>query len=196
MIDKCRVEWCKGKPNTSGNGYCRKHYDQMRKYGHILDVRTSYDANRINYFDDHAEIIITDRKDKYLCKAIIDREDAERVSSYRWTSNGKYIRMFNKTSPIYLHRFILKYDGDLDIDHINGDRLDNRKENLRIISHIENTWNREEKSYRKITDRPLKKPYYVRIQRKGQIAFQKYVATEEEAQELASAKRRELGCLR
>lgn len=196
MIDKCRVEWCKGKPNTSGNGYCRKHYDQMRKYGHILDVRTSYDANRINYFDDHAEIIITDRKDKYLCKAIIDREDAERVSSYRWTSNGKYIRTFIGTSPVYLHRFIMNYDGNLDIDHINGNRLDNRKDNLRIVSRAENIWNQENKCYRKITDRLLQKPYYVRITRKGQIAFQKYVATEEEAQELASAKRRELGCLR
>lgn len=196
MIDKCRVEWCKRKPNMSGNGYCRKHYDQMRKYGHILDVRTGHDVNRINYFEDHAEIVITDSKDKYLCTAIIDREDVERVGNFRWTSNGKYIRMFNKTSPVYLHRFILNYDGTFDIDHINGNRLDNRKGNLRIVSHAENIWNQDKKCYRKITNRPLKKPFYVRITRDGDIVFQKYVATEEEAQELAMAKRRELGYMR
>lgn len=36
----CKVEWCSGKPNVSGRGYCRKHYDQIRKYGKILDVRS------------------------------------------------------------------------------------------------------------------------------------------------------------
>ena len=94
MIDRCRVEWCKGKPSISGNGYCRRHYDQMRKYGHILDVRTRCDANRMNYYDNRAEIIITDSKDKYICTAIIDREDAEKVSNYRWSSNGNtYARL-------------------------------------------------------------------------------------------------------
>lgn len=195
-MDKCCVEWCKGKPNRSGNGYCRKHYDQMRKYGYILDIRTRCDMNRINYFDDYAEIIITDRNDNYVCTAIIDKEDAERVSNNRWTFNGKYVRMFNGTSPIYLHRFILNYEGDLDIDHINGNRLDNRKQNLRIVSRAENIWNQEKKCYRKITGRTLKKPYLVRIVRKNQVVFQKYVKTEKEAHELAMLKRRELGYLR
>ena len=66
-MNKCCVEWCKRTPNPSGKGYCRKHYDQMRKYGHILDVRTGRDVNRINYFDDYAEVIITDSKDNYIC---------------------------------------------------------------------------------------------------------------------------------
>ena len=195
-MNKCRVEWCKGTPNPSGNGYCRKHYDQMRKYGHILDIRTRCDMNRINCFDDHAEIVITNRKDEYVCTAIIDKEDVERISNHRWTFNGKYIRMFNGTSPIYLHRFIMGYEGNLDIDHINGDRLDNRKKNLRIASRAENIWNQEKKCYRKVTDRALKKPYFVNVIRNGQVVLRTYVATEEEARAIASSKRRELGYLR
>ena len=195
-MNKCCVEWCKGKPNISGNGYCRKHYDQMRKFGHILDVLTRCDVNRINYFDDYAEIIITNRRDEYVCTTIIDREDAERVSNFRWTFNGKYVRMFKGTSPIYLHRFIMDYKGDLDIDHINGDKLDNRKGNLRIVDRAENIWNQEKRCYRKITGRALRKPYYVRIVRRGKVVFQKHVETEKEACELSNLKRREMGYLR
>lgn len=195
-MKKCCVEWCKGKPHLSGKGYCRKHYDQIRKHGHILDTRTRCDANRINYINDYAEIIITNHKDEYICSAIIDREDVEKVKNYKWSFSGKYVRMFNGTSPVYLHRFILNYDGDLDIDHINGNRLDNRKENLRIADRAENLWNKDANCYRKITNRPLKKPYYIRIKRNSEVIYQKYVATEEEARELSLAKRRELGYLR
>lgn len=195
-MDKCSVEWCKGKPNPSGKGYCRKHYDQMRAYGYILDVRSRCDMNRINFVDDHAEVIITNKNDEYVCTTIIDKEDVEKISGYRWTFNGKYVRMYKGTSPVYLHRFLLDYEGDLDIDHINGDRLDNRKENLRIVSRAENLWNKPVAGYHKITDRPLKKPYYIRIERNGKVAFQKYVATEEEARELSMQKQRELGMLR
>ena len=195
-MNKCCVEWCKGKINPSGKGYCRKHYDQMRAYGYILDVRTKRDLNRINILEDHAEIIVTNSKDEYICTAIIDVEDVEKIRDYRWSFNGNYIRTFRGTSPIYLHRLLLNYSGELDIDHINGDKLDNRKNNLRIVRHAENLWNKDADCYRKITDRPLKKPYYVRIEREGQAAFQKYVATEEEAKELALTKRKEFGYMR
>lgn len=195
-MEKCCVDWCKGKPCISGKGYCRKHYDQMRRYGYILDIRTKCDANRINYVDDYAEIIITNSKDKYICTTIIDREDVEKIRNLRWSYNGKYIRTFKGTSPVYLHRIIMDYDGELDIDHINGNVLDNRKKNLRIVTRAENLWNKDVNCYRKITDRTLKKPYHVHITRNGRVVFQKYVATEEEARELALAKQKEMGRMR
>lgn len=41
-----------------------------------------------------------------------------------------------------MHRVITGAQGREVVDHINGDRLDNRRENLRVCRFQENTWNR------------------------------------------------------
>lgn len=41
----------------------------------------------------------------------------------------------------YLHRAIMNAPEDLVVDHINGNTIDNRKENLRLCSNIDNTKN-------------------------------------------------------
>lgn len=41
----------------------------------------------------------------------------------------------------YLHRFIMGEPKGKVVDHINGNRLDNRRVNLRICEHKENMWN-------------------------------------------------------
>lgn len=53
----CAVEWCNNKPHPSGKGYCRRHYDQIRKCGKILETRTILDPN---------DIIILDNRKKNL----------------------------------------------------------------------------------------------------------------------------------
>jgi len=40
-----------------------------------------------------------------------------------------------------MHREILLVDGSQEIDHINGNSLDNRKANLRVCTHRQNTQN-------------------------------------------------------
>lgn len=83
--------------------------------------------------------------------AIIDAADYELVSKYKWYANkkGRKSQKFyaaNKghgNRTVYLHRLIL---GDactgLIVDHKNGNTLDNRRENLRAATHIQNTLNR------------------------------------------------------
>ena len=55
-------------------------------------------------------------------------------------------RQFKKHRLMYkLHNpdwDILDSSRDNCIDHINGDRLDNRIENLRVVTHQQNNWNR------------------------------------------------------
>lgn len=80
-------------------------------------------------------------------RAIIDFEDYERVCNHNWSlaTNKGYVQN-NTYRHKYrtLHRFVLNYDGNLDVDHINHDKLDNRKSNLRIVSKSMNGINRKE----------------------------------------------------
>ena len=43
---------------------------------------------------------------------------------------------------IYMHRYIMKYIGKNSIYHINGNKLDNRIENLRIVTPYQNSLNK------------------------------------------------------
>lgn len=76
----------------------------------------------------------------------IDKEDAEKVSKYRWRIDGAtgYIYSDFLGKKIYLHRFIMNVhqtkDGKV-IDHINRDKSDNRRANLRIVTQAENLRN-------------------------------------------------------
>ena len=181
---KCVVDWCNCKQNASGRGYCRKHYDQLRKYGHVLSERIGYVPSEIEVHDDYAEIIIADKYGKELERAMIDKEDISKVEGKRWTDNGNgYIRTFNKTRPVYLHRVIMGYDSELEIDHIDRNRLNNRKENLRIVTRLTNANNKEAAHPRLIKDRKLSKPYCACQTIMGVRKYIGYFTTEEEAEE-------------
>lgn len=76
---------------------------------------------------------------------IVSDEDYEYVNAFKWSANesGKRsyaIRQFNGRG-LYLHRFLLSPPPHLVVDHINGDGLDNRRENLRIVTRFENMQN-------------------------------------------------------
>lgn len=83
---------------------------------------------------------------------LIDDEDFEKVKEYAWNvqhskSNGKsYVRTHSKNGvkikEITLPRLVLSDSTKKDIDHINGNTLDNRKSNLRACSRSENCRNR------------------------------------------------------
>lgn len=86
------------------------------------------------------EIVLTNSEKKTQ----VDNEDFERLDVYSWriTTRG-YVVHRRKRRPrnLLLSRFILDYEGDLQVDHINGDKLDNRKTNLRIVTPYENANN-------------------------------------------------------
>lgn len=88
--------------------------------------------------------------------AIIDKEDLEKVSPYKWTYQLAYrgktrdieyafrhTEGSHKTRRrVYLHQEIL---GGQWIDHVNGNGLDNRKSNLRFCNNSQNQANQHVK---------------------------------------------------
>ena len=87
---------------------------------------------------------------------IVDECDAALFDLYTWYvrpaagKNKSYVVRVDvvgrrKYRTIYLHRSIASaQDGDI-VDHINGDTMDNRRENLRIVSATQNATNQKKK---------------------------------------------------
>lgn len=124
---------------------CSKHITQLYRHGHFLD-KTIYDSNDYEIFDDHAEIILRDKNSVEVGRALIDLEDVDRCRQYKWhlrkgLNTNYVIATINEHEKIHLHRFILNYDGNDDVDHIEHNGLDNRKSKLRIVSHSKNLQN-------------------------------------------------------
>jgi hypothetical protein len=83
--------------------------------------------------------------------AMVDPEDYGRLAGYKWfamrSRRGFYaVRMVKakngRRKKIRMHRRIFDVPEDKLIDHINHNGLDNRKENLRIATNMQNSWNK------------------------------------------------------
>jgi hypothetical protein len=76
----------------------------------------------------------------------VDDEDYEWLILKKWWYNGRYAVRCEyddkKRINIWMHREIMKTPKHLFTDHINMDRLDNRKTNLRICTKSQNMLNR------------------------------------------------------
>ena len=84
--------------------------------------------------------------------AVIDADDFEKVSALKWCVHKGYSKWYGarsqwhpelkRSKQIFLHNFIF---GEVPmgyfVDHINGDSLDNRRENLRLATRSQNRGN-------------------------------------------------------
>lgn len=105
----------------------------------------------------------------------ISDDDFYKVCNYKWTLNGKYIR---STTRILIHRLLTNCPKNLEVDHIDRDPLNNKRENLRVVNRATN--NKNKASYNKYRNKSTgiygidaipspcsKKPYYFRVRMKG-----------------------------
>ena len=81
--------------------------------------------------------------------AIVDDEEFGRLNRHKWCYRstpytGYAVREIwrdGKAKQLGMHRAIMRPPVDMEVDHRNGDGLDNRKLNLRICAHKQNIRN-------------------------------------------------------
>ena len=76
-----------------------------------------------------------------------DLEDYDKIKNFYWRESNGYIechrKIDGKAKSISLHRLVMDcIDSNLVVDHISGERNDNRKKNLRIATYTRNSQNR------------------------------------------------------
>ncbi len=85
--------------------------------------------------------------------ATIDAADVALVDGWNWHASVRLDTVYagrstriggrpnGKSKAIYLHRFLMDAPDGLEVDHISGDGLDNRRDNLRLATHTQNAQN-------------------------------------------------------
>lgn len=122
-------------------------------------------------------------------QTIVDDEDYEELSKYKWhTANGYVVRHVSSKPDIreYMHRAVNKTPVGLVTDHINGDKLDNRRSNLRAATVSQNGANTlKRRSYgnfsKGVSLHRKTGLWRARLQVKGKPVMCKYFKTPEEA---------------
>ena len=79
--------------------------------------------------------------------AVVDESDVKMLSEWSWCVNAygyarRAYRVGGKLTEMWMHRYILGAEPGKDVDHINGDKLDNRRCNLRICTRSQNLMNK------------------------------------------------------
>jgi hypothetical protein len=130
----------------NGKVMCSKHYKQEWRHGKILDEnpRTANDPNEIRINGTVAEMDIYDKLGNIVATAIIDSDDVPRVAPIKWCLGTRNYVITNRDllgNRNNLHHVVLGLPAGESIDHINHNPLDNRKENLRTVTHAQNAHN-------------------------------------------------------
>ena len=100
--------------------------------------------------------IVKVKRNNKIYDMIIDSDDVEKILSFGRVvcTNDKHC-FISKCKKMYrIHRMVTNCPDGLVVDHINGNPLDNRKSNLRIVTQGENMQNRRnvtsESGYRNV----------------------------------------------
>lgn len=124
--------------------------------------------------------------------AIVDDEDFEYLNQFKWHVSHNYAKHrlpVNKESGekygkfLSMHRVVNKTPEGMDTDHINGNGLDNRKENLRAVTTSQNLMNKNigKRGVYCYKNADRKKRWNARIKVNRKIISLGYYATAEEA---------------
>ena len=109
--------------------------------------------------------------------ALVDDADYEVLKEGTWFCSGKgyalgIIPVNDRFPLVYMHRVILKAPKGQQVDHIDGDRLNNVRSNLRLVTSQQNQLNKRASSKSRtglkgVHWHTLRNKYEARIQHQG-----------------------------
>lgn len=115
------------------------HTEIVRKLGKSNIKTNTYDLS-----GDYGIGYTTEGKVFYF-----DKEDYDIIKDYYWNTSKGYVvsETNNNGKPVRMHRLVMNCtDKKFDVDHINHNIIDNRKENLRIVTRSQNQMNMQGRS--------------------------------------------------
>ena len=139
MNDKVCVV-CGGKFSVHIDGvpYCNKHYCRIKKYG-SLERHPRKSTNKFEIIGNVLKITTANG-----CEILADAEELEKLKRYSWCVSKQGYAVANVNGKVVkINRYILGLDnceGKI-VDHINRNKLDNRKANLRFCTQKDNARN-------------------------------------------------------
>lgn len=75
--------------------------------------------------------------------AMVDDADFPRVAVYKWSASKPKYRFYAvrrvKSKIIFMHRFLLSAPENLEVDHKDGNGLNNQRYNIRLATKAQNT---------------------------------------------------------
>jgi hypothetical protein len=100
-------------------------------------IKAQRKVNRYEFYDTYI-IGYTTNEEKFF----IDVDDFELIKNYCWSRTGHgYLETRKNQKLIRMHNIIIPPPENKEIDHIDRDGMNNRKYNLRVATHQENSFN-------------------------------------------------------
>jgi hypothetical protein len=119
--------------------------------------------------------------------ALVSEKDYDELSKYSWHKNKNgYVKGNVNGKTTQMHRFILKLNDNDVVDHVNRNRSDNRKSNLRIATRQQNSQNLSKRKntlskYKGVLYDVKRKKFMVHFMIRSKIIYLGSYINEEEA---------------
>jgi len=138
-MDACKAEGC--TQPIRANGLCHRHAEQMRRLGKLILGPSYKDPNEIQHEGDLCKIVLRNKTGETVGVAVVDACDLHLVKDYKWhLTNHGYVASKGKHGAVYMHRLLIGIDGG-HIDHVDQDKQNNRRHNLRHCTASQNIAN-------------------------------------------------------